>query len=247
MGRKPRSAKVRNAKLVLGLVRVSTDLERQGNGADAQVTAIEAWAKREGATVAEWFVDEVTGGAPLAERPALLHALRALETGEACALVFQKWDRFGRAGLLDTAIAESAVRATGASLISADGMGNGDDPGATLQREVVQAVNRYEKAQIRSRITLALAEKKKRGELTGKAPYGMRRAADGVHLETDEAEQATIAKARALRASGMTIRGVIEELEADADGRYKNRAGKAFGVAEMHAMLRDVDVAQRVA
>jgi len=49
-------------------LRVSTD--RQELGPEAQRAAIEAWATREGVTVAAWHVEAgVSGAAPIADRP----------------------------------------------------------------------------------------------------------------------------------------------------------------------------------
>ena len=55
--------------------------------------------------------------------------------------------------------------------------------------------------------------KRQRGEkLGGQAPYGYRLAADGKSLEEHPEEQAIIAKAKALRAEGKSIRAIIAAL-----------------------------------
>jgi len=53
---------------------------------------------------------------------------------------------------------------------------------------------------IRARTRAALAVKKTRGERVGAVPFGYRLAADGVHVDKDEGEQATIARVRELHA-----------------------------------------------
>jgi DNA invertase Pin-like site-specific DNA recombinase len=56
-------------------VRVSTDTDRQALGAQAQRASIEQWAAKNGVTISAWFVEEVSGGAPLDKRPKLLEAI----------------------------------------------------------------------------------------------------------------------------------------------------------------------------
>ena len=58
----------------------------------------------------------------------------------------------------------------------------------------------------------ALDVKKARGERVGPIPYGYRLAADGLHLEPDPSEQRTIARAKALRDAGLTVRRIAEDL-----------------------------------
>ena len=50
----------------------------------------------------------------------------------------------------------------------------------------------------------------------------------------DVAEQATIARARALRAEGRTIAAVVDALEAEG---HANRAGRRFGMAALHKLV----------
>ena len=75
-------------------------------------------------------------------------------------------------------------------------------------RNMVAAFAMYERALIRSRTKAALAVKRAKGERVGTIPYGYRLAADGKHVEEDSEEQATIARARALRADGLSLRAI---------------------------------------
>lgn len=82
--------------------------------------------------------------------------------------------------------------------------------------------------------------------MTGAPPYGWR-SVDGAErqrrdgsvkpvrmLVKDEAEQETLARARALSAEGLSVRATIAALAAE--GRL-SRSGKPFTVAAMHKML----------
>ena len=159
--------------VAVAYLRVSTDLERQALGAQAQRVAVEQWAEKNGITIARWFVEQVTGGAPLDRRPLLLEAIATVATLNAGHLVVQRLDRFSR-DPLTAALAEAELRKCGASLVCADGTGGGDDPTSELIRGILLSVARFEKALIRSRIKAALAVKRSRGERVGAPRYGFR-------------------------------------------------------------------------
>jgi DNA invertase Pin-like site-specific DNA recombinase len=148
-------------------------------------------------------------------------------------LVVQRLDRFSR-DPLTAALAESELRKNGASLACADGAGSGDDPTSELIRGILLSVARFEKALIRSRIKAALAVKRSRGERVGAAPYGMK--PEGKSLSIHPEEAATVERLRALRASGLTLRAVIDQ--ATGEG-LRNRAGKPFTLAAVHKLVRD--------
>jgi Resolvase, N terminal domain len=64
---------------------------------EAQLNAIEAWAKSEGMRVAAWFIDQgVRTISPIDERPALRSAFAGLREYEAGVLVVAKRDRIAR-------------------------------------------------------------------------------------------------------------------------------------------------------
>ncbi len=220
-------------KIAVAYLRVSTDVDRQALGAQAQRDAITRWADSTGVVVAEWFVEEVSGGAPLDRRPLLLEAIAMVATLGAGHLVVQRLDRFSREPLT-AALAECELRKNGASLVCADGAGSGDDPTSELIRGILLSVARFEKALIRSRIKAALAVKRSRGERIGAPPYGAR--VEGKLLVMDPNEVGTIRRLRELRSLGMTIREIVER--ATVEG-LRNRAGKPFTIAAVHALVRD--------
>lgn len=220
-------------KIAVAYLRVSTDTDRQALGAQAQRDAITRWADSTGAVVAEWFVEEVSGGAPLDRRPLLLQAIATVASLNAGHLIVQRLDRFSREPLT-AALAETELRKNGASLVCADGAGSGDDPTSELIRGILLSVARFEKALIRSRIKAALAVKRSRGERIGAPPYGAR--VEGKLLVMDPNEVGTIRRLRELRALGMTIREIVDH--ATREG-LRNRAGKPFTIAAVHALVRD--------
>jgi len=224
-----------NPLLAIGYGRVSTSRERQDLGAEAQRTAVAAWAARAGVALAGWYLDEASGAAPLDKRPALLEAIASLSAHKAGRLVFARWDRFSRDPVA-AALAELEVTRAGARLVSADGLGAGDDPAARLVRDVVLSVARFERALIAARIRAALAVKKSRGLAAGHPPFGFT-ASEGGRLLEHLAEQAAAARARELVASGATVRATAATLALEG---HVGRRGRPLGLKVVHALTRAV-------
>lgn len=209
-----RSTRPAAPTVVVGYVRVSTD--EQHLGPQAQRAAMDAWCKANGATLAAVHVDHgVSGAAPLDKRPALLAALDSLAEHGAGVLLVAKRDRLAR-DVVVAAMVERLAERAGARILTADGTGNGEGPEAMLMRGIVDLFAQYERALIRARTRSALAVKRAKGErTTGKLAYGFRLAEDGIHLEQDPAEQRVLALVAALRADGLSVRAIAEQLNAD--------------------------------
>lgn len=222
-----------NPSVAVAYIRVSTDLEKQALGAQAQRSAIEQWALKSGVTVSHWFVETVTGGASLDKRPVLLESIAMVAAVKASGLVVQRLDRFSR-DPLTAALAETQLRKHGASLICADGAGSGDSPTDELIRGILLSVARFEKALIRSRIKAALAVKRAKGERVGAPRYGFK--VDGKNLIPDDEERSIVERLRALRALGLTVRAVRDQSEVEG---LRNRMGRPFTVAAVHALIRE--------
>lgn len=221
-----------NPKIAISYLRVSTD--RQELGPEAQRASIEAWAAREGVSVASWHVDAgVSGASPIEARPGLLAAMAGLREIGAGVLLVAKRDRVARDVVIAATI-ERAAEAAGARLISADGTGNGDSPADAFMRTVIDGAAAYERGLIRARTKAALAAKAARGERTGEIPYGCRLAADGVRIEEDEAEQGVIAVVRELRAAGLSQRAIVRELGARG---VVSRGGRPLVLSQVQRLL----------
>jgi len=96
-------------------------------------------------------------------------------------------------------------------------------------------VSQWEREAIGERTSAAMQHKASVGEFTGgDAPYGYRLADDGTHLERVEGEQAVIALAREIRASGASLRAVAGKLAALG---HVARTGKVFTAVQVARML----------
>jgi DNA invertase Pin-like site-specific DNA recombinase len=98
---------------VIGYVRVSTDEQAVSRaGLEAQRRAIAAECERRGWHLVETLEDAGYSARDL-RRPGIQEALRALERGEASALVVAKLDRLSRSMLDFSKLMAKATRSTG--------------------------------------------------------------------------------------------------------------------------------------
>lgn len=229
-----RRVRMGDRSLAVGYLRTSKDEQKLGPA--GQRREIERWAARHGITVVAWHEEHVSGGAELSDRPVLLRALADLREHGAGVFVAQKRDRLGRDPLL-VGMLEREVRAAGAVVRTSDGRSDGDhdDEGAVLQRGIDDLFSQVERMRIRKRTKLALGVKRAAGERVGGIPYGMQLADDSVHLVPNDAEQAVIAAAVSLVASGLSLARASAELAA---GGMVNRAGQPFSKCALHHMVK---------
>ena len=183
----------------------TTDQAESGAGLAAQSAAIAAYAAKAGIPILGMFTDAgISGAAGLEDRPGLMAAVAGLRRGDV--LLIAKRDRLGRDQMAVLMI-EKAVSRKGATIVSADGLGNGDDAGSVFMRQVIDAAAVYERNLIKARTKAALAAKRKAGERTGEVPFGWR-LDDAGRLAEDAAEQNVLAKIMVCRAAGMSLRQI---------------------------------------
>lgn len=155
--------------------RVSTEKqEDSGLGIEAQRFACVEWINKQEikGEIVE-YIDVVTGTdrkrKELEERPQLLEALSQLTCGDV--LVVHKRERLGRDPYVNCMI-ERIIEKKKATLASAIGEMEGDEPHNVLMRRIMDAFAEYEALLISTRTRAALARKKARGERIGHVPYG---------------------------------------------------------------------------
>ncbi len=201
-----RSARIGDPRVAVAYIRVSTTDQKLGP--DAQRATIDAWATRAGVVVAAYHADHGVGGSSdLDVRPGLTRALVDLRERRAGVLVAAKRDRLARDVGVAIAV-ERAVAKQGARVVSADGTGNGDDPGDELMRVVLAGMAQYERALIRARTRAALQAKRAKGFRAGEVPFGFMADAEG-RLHPNVEERAVIDAVLALRDKGLSLREIV--------------------------------------
>ena len=216
-------------RLAVGYVRVSTGEQRLGP--EAQRVALTTWADRQSVELVGVFTDVASGRSALEKRPGLVAALAELRRLGAGVLVAVRRDRFAR----DVALAARLgmlVGRSGAELQVVEGPPPGDSPEAVLLQQLVDAVAQFEAAVGRERTRAALQAKLARGEAAGGNPPLGFRIVRGRLLE-DPAEQAALARARQLRAEGLSLRRIGLRLRTEG---FRPR-GTSWHVSTLHRAL----------
>lgn len=152
---------------VIGYVRVSTDEQAvSGAGLAAQRKAILAECKRRG-----WedvvILEDAGYSAKDLKRPAVQEALRALEGGEANALVVAKLDRLSRS-MLDLAGVMAKAQKQGWALVALDVAVDTSTPTGEAMAHVLATFAQLERRLISQRTRDALAIKKAQGVQLGR-------------------------------------------------------------------------------
>ena len=223
--------------------------------ARAQKLVIEHWAERERVEITSWKTDAgIAGATPIAERPGLVAAYRALAPERARLLVAANAVCFSHDELVSWLI-ERAALAMGASLHIADGSAlpgrantaSGITPvpspvapvpaqaNVGFTRAAIDLARAHERVVLRERVRATFAAKRARGERIGTVPYGYRLAHDGIHLEVHEAEQDVIDTVRRLSNDGLSQRGIVAALEARG---VKGRTGACLRQTQVAKILR---------
>jgi len=154
---------------VIGYVRVSTDEQAlSGAGLEAQRRAIVAECKRRGWELVETIEDAGYSAKDL-RRPGVQEALRALEAGEAKALVVAKLDRLSRS-MLDFAALMATAQEQSWALVALDCAVDKSTPAGEAMAHVLATFGQFERRLIGQRTKEALAAKKAAGVKLGRRP-----------------------------------------------------------------------------
>jgi DNA invertase Pin-like site-specific DNA recombinase len=212
---------------VISYLRVSTDKQAEdGYGLDVQRTDVAAYAKAHGHKVTAIYLDEgVSGSNGLDGREALPEALLALKAGQGKGLLVPKLDRLSRDMLLQEQLLRE-VWAMGREVLSCLGSEQSlrddpDDPGRRMLRQILGAVNEYERSMIVLRLRKGRAAKAAHGGYAyGAPPLGQR--VEDRELVPDPAEQAAVARMAELRSAGKSLREIITVLNAEG---YRTKRG----------------------
>ena len=175
-------------------LRVSGKGQEAGDGYTRQLGSINHYAAANDIKVVRIFKERgVSGETELKDRPAFMEMLSALHANGVRLILIERLDRLARSLYVQESIVAELKR-HGFDLISVEEPDlMKDDPGRVMFRQFQGAIAQCEKANIVLKLRGARQRMKARtGRCEGRKPYG---AMDG--------EQATIARMKELRASGM--------------------------------------------
>ena len=217
----------------IGYVRVSTDQQAdRGVSLQAQTERVRAMASVQGAELVDIEVD---GGesAKSMKRPGLQRILAMVEAGAVQAVIVAKLDRLTRSVKDMCSLLELFEKRKVALISVAESLDTGSAAGR-LVITIMGAVSQWEREAIGERTREALRHKGSKRERVGTIGYGLRLAADGVHVEECPLEQAALAEIRRLRNEGRSIRGIAMALNTRG---YRTRRGTDWRLESVARVL----------
>jgi putative DNA-invertase from lambdoid prophage Rac len=214
--------------------RVSTGAQ---DGA-SQIAACEAYAAGAGLEIVATYEDVITGASAAAERAGLVGLLEALAPGDT--VLVERRDRLGR-DALEVAYIERTIQAKGARIVTASGLGAEQTPEAQLIARMLDLVAEYEKALNNSRTKAALDARRAKGLIVGQPHYGYAADADGFKVE-HAGEQATISRARELRAGGARYKEVKDTLTEEG---HRSRRGAPLSLDTLRKICAGIEPPKR--
>jgi DNA invertase Pin-like site-specific DNA recombinase len=189
-----------------------------------QRSAVEAYAKRAGYEIVEGYYDPAVSGADaLDARPGFAEALKRIASNGVRTIIVETASRFAR----DLIVAETGfrrLRNAGIALIAADAPNSflDDTPTSAFIRQVLAAVQELDKAMLVSRLKGARQRKRATGiKVDGRKNYA-------------ELVPKTVARAKDLKAEGMTLRQVAERLASEG---FQTCAGKPYQFTAVGRMI----------
>lgn len=217
-----------------GYLRVSTSAQAlDGYGLDTQLEGIRTWVAGNGGRLAGHSKDAGASGAlDLDQRDGLLDAVFQCQRNGYRGIVVYRLDRLSRdpVGLemilrefTKLGIEVHSCSSTEDGLVGVDG----EDPARTLVRQILAAVNQYERQMIRFRLAAGKARKMASGGYTGGAPpYGFELDPDrrGELREVPD-EMSAIAQALTMREMGLSYQTVGTFFEAHG---FRLKRGKKW-------------------
>lgn len=202
---------------------------------ETQMELCRAYCGKHGYAVAGEFQDRERSGDD-EDRPGLWDAIAALGHGNV--LIVYKLDRLARLVYLSEVIRRQVERA-GARIESVNEQStNGDTPEDALIRQILQAFGEYEKKVIAARTSAAMRRHQLAGRRMGRTdrlPYGWKiDPADPKRMIEDTQEVAAMAAAKALKATGMSLRQIGIAL---AISGYPPRTGTRWSAEAVRSIL----------
>lgn len=199
---------------VIGYIRVSTSRQAVfGTSLAAQEDRIRSYCVATGLGDPEIVVDRGASAKNL-RRAGMVEALDSVKRGEVAAFVVFKLDRASRS-VPDLYSLIALFSKNGVEFHSVTDSINTATAAGRMFVGILAVLAQFERELIGERVSEVVRLKKSRGERVGRVPFGMQVGSDGKHLEPAPAEVEARERARALRASGLSLRAVTARLNED--------------------------------
>ena len=196
-----------------------------------QRAAIEAYAKRAGLLVTDWFYDPAVSGAdPIETRPGFSALLDRIEGNGVRVVLIEDATRFAR-DLIAQELGIVVLVSRGMKIITANGddLTDTSDPSRVMMRQIAGSFAQYEKARLVARLRRAREVK---GKLGGRKPLA-------------ETRPEVVELARRLRRTRSGKQRSLRQISAElaARGFVAEKTGRPFEAAQVSRMLENSQAA----
>ena len=222
----------------IAYVRVSTSEQAlEGISIEAQLQAVRDYARFRKLELAREIIDPgVSASKPLRERQGGSELFELAKADHIKAIIAFKLDRLFR-DAADCLTVTKQWDELGVDLHLVDLGGQPIDTSTAMGRfflTVMAGVAEMERNLIRERTKAAMSHLKATGKRVGGLTYGFTLEADGKTLTKEAREQKVIALASQLRAKGLSLRGIAQELSRLG---FNSRSGVPFHPQQISRML----------
>jgi DNA invertase Pin-like site-specific DNA recombinase len=191
-------------------IRVSTEGQAtEGVSLEAQQAKLQAWAALNDAEVIGVYQDAGISGTR-EDRPGLAAAIETACKHKA-ALVVYSLSRLSRSTSHTIELANRLEKA-GAELVSLTEKIDTSTAAGKMVFRMLATLAEFERDQIAERTKAAMNHKRSLNERIGTVPYGSDLADDGIKLQANAAEVEAIGLINELRAAGLSLRDIANEL-----------------------------------
>lgn len=192
-----------------------------------QRATIQAYARRAGITVVEWFYDpDVSGADPIEDRPGFVSLLNRIEGNGVRIVLIEDASRFAR-DLLTQELGIVELINLGVRVITASGddLTDTNDLSRTMYRQIAGSFSQYEKNKLVGRLKAARDRKIAQGLKCGGRQSHAEARPDVVALAKAFSKQ---------RTPILSLRQIAGELARQG---YVNASGKAYAAASIKSMI----------
>jgi len=228
---------------LVAYIRVSRKDQLSMYGPERQREEIVDFARRNRHRLVAEIMEDISGTVPTCQRDGWAEAVAMTCNGQADGVVILDLSRLSR-DLIEQEQALREITRCGALLFSCSGeeqrvIEDPEDPQRTLVRQLVGAVNQYDRAQIVRRMQAGRRIKKAAGGYAGgQPPFGWRGGDASKELVPNPAEQAVLVRMRELAADGLPTRAAAEVLNGEG---WRTRRGGLWSSPMVAKYLRHQD------
>lgn len=197
--------------------RVSHENQRQIDGGKSlrmQEEKAMAWVALHDADLVRICTDEAISAKSVKGREGFQVALQTLYSNEADALIIYSLSRAFRSTQDALRVSEELTR-RGKVLVSLTEQLQTDSAMGKFYLTLLASLAELERNLLAERVKSVMESKRANSERLGTVPFGFVLASDGIHLEPEPSEQATIAYIRRLRDDGLSFEAISRRLNAE--------------------------------